>query len=324
MIPTLSIIVPVYNVEMYLKRCLDSLVKQTLRNIQIILVDDGSTDASLMILEEFAEKYPNLFKVYTKQNGGLSDARNFGLEFVKSKYLGFIDSDDFIEPAMFETMYKKAIDEDADIVVCDVKVEFENSSKNYIMKGLVEKSDNIQKNAILSPLFAWNKIYRTDFFMSSHFTYPKNLWYEDIPVTIPLFSMTKKISYVPQALIHYWQRWSSIMGSKNSKKLMDIFEIIGLTKEHLKQINQYTEFKLEMEYVTIEQLLLFGAFRFYQSESRQTLMENAFKIIHHDYPKWKNNTYIRFLPFHYQLYLKYLDNNTWKIFSKLIQKRREA
>lgn len=322
--PLVSIIVPVYNVESYLTRCLDSLVHQTLKEIQVILVNDGSTDGSLAILETYVKKYPNRFEVYTKLNGGLSDARNFGLKFIKGEYLGFIDSDDFVEPTMFELMYFKALKENADIVLCDVSVEFENGSKPYQMKGLVEKSDIVQKNAILSPLFAWNKIYKTDFFLNAQLQYPKGLWYEDIPVSIPLFSLSDKISYVSQAFVHYWQRSSSIMGTKNNQKLYDIFTILEMTVKQLKQFNQIENYQLELEYVTIEQLMLYGAFRFYRSDTSQALMENAFKVMHQNYPKWKNNPYIVSLPLHYRFYLKCLGSSTWRLFSWIIQLRGTA
>lgn len=113
-----SIIVPFYNVEEYLERCLFGLSRQTLGNIEIILVNDGSKDNSHVIAEEYTGKYPDLFKLYKKDNGGLSDARNYGIERATGEYIGFIDSDDYPEVDMFEKLYQKAKENDSDIVVC--------------------------------------------------------------------------------------------------------------------------------------------------------------------------------------------------------------
>lgn len=319
---SLSVIVPVYNVEEYLPRCLDSLVKQSLKDLQFILVNDGSTDSSLSILESYVQKYPQLFEVYSKPNGGLSDARNYGLQFVKGEYLGFIDSDDFIEPTMFETMLYQAKTEDSDIVVCDVSVEFEDHTNAYRMTGLVNKSDDVQKNAILSPLFAWNKIYKKIFFMNSNLRYPLGLWYEDIPVTIPLFCQTKKISYVSEAFVHYWQRSSSIMGNKQSTKLNDIFDVLELSYSHL-EADQLSYFKEELESVTIEQLLLYGAFRFFKSDRSKELMDHAFEFMAKYFPNWKHNRYISKLPIHYRLYLSALNRYTWQALRILVLRGKQ-
>ena len=114
-----SVIVPVYNVEEYLAPCLDSLVKQTLQDIEIIVVNDGSPDNSQEIIDRYVKKYPNLVKAMIKENGGQASARNMALEIAKGEYVNFVDSDDWVKIDMYENMYKKAKEEDADIVVCN-------------------------------------------------------------------------------------------------------------------------------------------------------------------------------------------------------------
>ena len=114
-----NIIVPIYNAEKYLRETLDSLTAQTLKDIEILCINDGSTDNSLFILEEYEVKFPNLIKIYSKANGGIADARNFGLSKVSSPYFGFLDSDDTVEPNTFETLYNKAIEEESDVVFSD-------------------------------------------------------------------------------------------------------------------------------------------------------------------------------------------------------------
>ena len=143
-----SIIVPVYNVEKYLKRCINSLINQTLQDIEIIVVDDGSTDNSGQIIKEYQEKNSNI-KYYKKENGGLSDARNYGMKYAPSEYIAFLDSDDFVDKTMYEKMYNKAIEENADYVECDFywaypKAEKKNGTQNSIeekIKNLKLKKD---------------------------------------------------------------------------------------------------------------------------------------------------------------------------------------
>ena len=123
-----SIIVPVYNVEKYLDKCLKSLVNQTLKDIEIIVVNDGTKDNSQKIVDKYVKKYPKLVKSYIKENGGLSSARNYGLKYVNGEFISFIDSDDWVRKDMFEKMYQKAKKEDLDIVICDSINVYENNS----------------------------------------------------------------------------------------------------------------------------------------------------------------------------------------------------
>ena len=128
--PKVSVIVPVYNVEEYLERCLDSLVNQTLKDIEIIIVNDGSTDGSKEIIQKYLNKYKNI--VYLeKENGGLSSARNYGIPYAKGEYIGFVDSDDYVELTMYEKMYNKAIEEKSDMVECDFIWEYPNKKRYY-------------------------------------------------------------------------------------------------------------------------------------------------------------------------------------------------
>lgn len=116
--PKVSVIIPVYNIETYLEQCLESVCNQTLQDIQIIVVDDGSTDSSPAICDAFARRYPHILECYHKENGGSASARNLGLEHATGEYIGFIDSDDWVEPDMYEKMYRAAIQKDADMVFC--------------------------------------------------------------------------------------------------------------------------------------------------------------------------------------------------------------
>ena len=148
-----SVIVPVYNVEKYIRKCLDSLVNQTLEDIEIIVVNDGSKDSSIDILKEYAEKHNNI-KVYEKENGGLSDARNYGLQFATGKYIAFLDSDDYVDVNLYKRMYEKAKAEDSDMVECNFYWVYDNKTKKDIGQKYKGKKQMFEKARVV----AWNKL----------------------------------------------------------------------------------------------------------------------------------------------------------------------
>ena len=128
--PKVSVIIPVYNVQEYLRDCLESLVNQTIKNdLEVIIVNDGSKDKSQNIIDEYVEKYPELFKSYIKENGGQGSARNYGVKKASGEYIGFVDSDDYIENDMYEILYNEGIKKKLDIVVCDMAWVYEDGRK---------------------------------------------------------------------------------------------------------------------------------------------------------------------------------------------------
>jgi len=200
-----SVIVPVYNVENYLKECLDSLRDQTLKSdeIEIILVNDGSTDGSGKICEKYAAKYKN-FYVYHKKNGGLSEARNYGIQRAKGEYLMFIDSDDKIEPNSLELMYNSCIKNRTKLAICNFKLWFSKTNYTESVRDL-RNTDKLQYN----PLdlnggwhnMACRKIYHKDIFKKILF--PVGIYHEDIGFWYACMALTNKISYIEECLYAY-------------------------------------------------------------------------------------------------------------------------
>ena len=161
----ISVIVPVYNVENYLEKCLNSLVNQTLEEIEILVINDGSTDYSQKIIDEFQKKFPQKIKVFSKENGGLSDARNFGIERASGNFLAFVDSDDYISENMLQEMYDLAIKNEAEIVICNLQKVDENGNVTQKLTQIPNLSEKIEleKNfSVFSDLsyFACNKIFK--------------------------------------------------------------------------------------------------------------------------------------------------------------------
>jgi len=317
--PKVSVIVPVYNVEKYLAKCLNSLVTQTLEEIEIIVVNDGTQDNSQSIIDTYVKQNPQKVYSYIKQNGGLGDARNYGLQYANAEYIGFVDSDDYVKSDMYEKLYECAIRDNSELVLCDIEYIWENSQERKLLKGY-KYVDGIEKNksVFLSPLFAWNKLYRKDLFIKYNLKYPKRLWYEDIPVTIPLFAFARNISYVEEVLIYYVQRDSSIMASKNTSKMRDIFEVLKQVYEFYDSYNLLKIYHFELEYLFIEQLMLYGSFRFYRSNSSYKLMKEALSVMHDYFPKWRNNPYVQTLHPHYQFYLKTVNLITLNVYRAFV------
>lgn len=313
----LSIIVPVYNVEKYLSKCLDSLVEQDDLLYEIIVVNDGATDNSHLIIDEYKKKYPNLINSVSKQNGGLASARNYGLKFAKGKYIGFIDSDDYVEKNHYTKMVRMAEEESADLVVTDFEYYWENGTKESIYKnGLEYVNENLNKCMFLSPLFSWNKLYKRDLFEQLHCQYPEGLWYEDIPVTLLYSVNAKKICHLSSLGFHYTQRESSIMGTKYSPKMEDIFTIFKNVHESFCDRNILDIYHDEIEYLFIEHFLVYGAFRFLRTDMYKELLIKAFRFVREYFPNYKKNKYIYTLGKKNTIFLKTLSPKTiwfWRL-----------
>lgn len=221
----ISIIVPVYNTMKYLVRCVESILNQTYKELQIILVDDGSTDGSGALCDDYAAKDKRIFVIH-KENGGLSSARNAGLDVAAGKYIGFVDSDDYIEADMYEKMLHEIERHSADMCICSSYDEEENGKKDI---SITEHSEIIlnseQALERLNPFYdfgmaVWSKLCRTEFFHDIRFPIGKTC--EDYYVTPLLFDKCKAIVYLPLPLYHYIQREGSI--TKNSKSFNDAIE----------------------------------------------------------------------------------------------------
>ncbi len=287
-----SVIVPMYNVRDYVGQCLASLAAQTLADMEVILVNDGSTDDTPEIAASFCERYPDRFRLVNKANGGLSDARNYGMRFAKGEYIAFLDSDDFVEPELYEKL-AGLMDEGCDVAVTDIEYWYEDPARRFIMKGLSSReADTVQRKAMLSPMFAWNKMYRRSWFGEGGFRYPLNTWYEDIPVTTLVFARAEKIGWLEECLIHYRQREGSIMSSAASPRIREIFGIMAMVRGEFEQAGLQDAYRDELEYLHIEHLRLYGMFRFIRSPYTKELYAESERVMRAYYPEWRKNRYI--------------------------------
>ena len=228
----ISVIVPIYNVEKYMRNCIDSIINQTYKNLEIILVDDGSTDNSGKISDEYKNKDKRI-KVLHKKNGGLSDARNKGLELSTGEYVLFIDSDDYIDRRMIEILYNNMKETNADISICKFKIIRDN--KDFKQEDKIENKievynrDSVFANFFneksLETIVAWNKLYKKEIF--DDIRYPYGKIHEDEYVIHHLLYRSKIIVYTTAELYFYIKRDGSITSKKSNKRIMDKMEAYG-------------------------------------------------------------------------------------------------
>ncbi len=271
----ISVIVPVYKVENYLEKCVNSLLSQTLRDIEIILVDDGSPDKCGEICEDFAQK-DNRVKVLHKKNGGLSDARNFGISVATSPYIGFVDSDDYVAADMYETLYDNMTQHDADVSICGLydcyktrKIpQFTGSEflmlSNKEALGLALEGKKISVNAV-------NKLYKKELFQEIKF--PRGKLFEDA-FTIPkILATAKKIVVAPSPKYFYVHREDSITTSAFKPQDFNVVEAyeqnLALVESCFKELRKQAEFRLLWSYMHVfDKMLLSRDFSDWENYKR--------------------------------------------------------
>lgn len=313
-----SVIVPVYNTENYLRKCLDSLVNQTLKDIEIIVVNDGSTDNSQEIIDEYSKLNKNV-KSYKKENGGLSDARNFGMKYAKGEYIGFVDSDDYIELDMYEKMYKLAKQNDSDLITCDFKWIYPD-------KEVIDHQDeSIDKEGLMLSIrvVACNKLIKREILTKNKIEFKKGLRYEDVLFTYMILPNIDKISYLAEPLYNYIQRKDSISNNQ-TEKVRDIFVIFDEIEKYYKKHDIYEQNKEIIEYLHIRYFLGSSFLRIIKVEDkklRKSILNENWDILNKEYPTWKKNKYLLSLPGKKNLYYRHVNRFIYKLSSIIFRLR---
>lgn len=248
----ISIIVPVYNIEERLEKCLNSLENQTLKGIEVILINDGSTDKSLEIIEKHMKKF-NIYKLINRENRGISASRNEGIKLASGKYIGFVDSDDYVEVDMFETMYNKIESQKSDIVVCGIKeVDNNDNVLRYCNFDNVNIT-SLQSNPKLAHQIDYgpcNKIFKLNLF--DGITFPLNTKYEDLSTILKVYKKANKVDYVDKCLYNYY---INVNGEtkKIDNRVYDIFKILDDILISFK--NEEKKLQKEINYLCISKLM---------------------------------------------------------------------
>ena len=290
-----SVIVPVYNTEKYLRRCLDSLVNQTIEDIEIIVINDCSPDNSKEILKEYEKKYKDKIKVFhNKTNKGIGYNRNYGIKKATGEYIGFVDSDDWVNETMYDKLYKKAKTDKLDLVLCNFHkmLEKENdleeiasSEISYFKNTNLKQTPNLLLDVELAP---WNKLYKKE--LIKEITFPENLKYEDTIFVLKAMARSKKIGMVDEKLNYYLVRSKSETTVMN-KKVYNILKVSKMMIDELKSHDYYNDVKDYAEAMTIRNLFRYTLQQRYQKDKKLAngFIDDAFKFLNEEFPNWKQN-----------------------------------
>lgn len=314
--PKVSIIVPFYNVENYIEKCLETLVNQTLKDIEIILVNDGSKDRSIDIVNKFLKQYPEKIVYLEKENGGLSDARNFGIPHAKGEYIAFLDSDDYVEKDMYENMYELAKKEDSDMVECDFYWEYPDKLKKD--EGIIYhgKKEMIEKVRVV----AWNKLIKKEILEKSDVKFPKGLRYEDVEFTYKLVPYIEKVSFLKKPCVHYVQREGSISNKQNERN-KEIFDVLDNVINYYKENEIYDTYKDELEYVYVRYAFCSSLLRIVKikdEDIQQKLLDLTWDNVNNKFPNWKNNPILKNNKSLKNLYLRTINKFTFNMYTTLL------
>lgn len=305
----ISVIIPVYNVEKFLEKCLESILKQTLKEFEVLLINDGSTDRSLEICHKFQQKYPNIIRVFNNQNQGSSISRNQGINEAKGEYIQFIDSDDWIEETMFEEMYRKIKKDNSDIVISGYIREDRILNSNLEMIPITSKSDKyfwLSDKALIP--YTPNKLYKRDKILDFKLKFEAEIRLsEDLLFNIQYMLMSQKVSVLPKAFYHYIIHGENTV--LNLEKRKDIFKVFKKIDDFLNQNGKSKEQEILSKIRIIKEGHIKSALKILlQAKNKKEFFEYAkfFKKNIHD-TKYLNvgnkiNIHIRYF-FIYWIYL---------------------
>lgn len=292
----ISVIIPIYNVEKYLERCIESALNQTFKAYEIILVNDGSTDSSGKIAREYQQKNQEKVLLIEQKNKGLGGARNTGMQYSSGEYFFFLDSDDFIELNTLEVLYYKAIEEKADLVIFDGWFVGEDGQEDYL-HGCLKKQKywDLKNNPEL--LFenpsTWNKLYHRNLFKQSNIIFPEKVWFEDLRTTSKIYTVAKRIVYVPKPFYHYLQRQSSIMHSKDCKKYLQILEAVDDIIEYYKCKGIYPYYEKAIEYLAVYNSFFFAGIKVNKIDWKSQVQSELMAYMKETFPEYKKNPYAK-------------------------------
>lgn len=285
-----SIIVPVYNAEGYIEKCLNSLINQTLKEIEIIAVDDGSTDNTPKLLMKYKDK----IKIIHQKNQGVATARNRGLEYAKGEYIAFVDSDDWVDKNMIKKLYQKAKTKNFDCVMCNFSyVDDEKKWDGPVMPSNDIVDLNAKKNFLITMFpVIWNKIYKRE--KIAKFKFKDGVWAEDVEYLYRILTNIDNIGVINDKLYYYYQRPKSESRLYDKRIYSYIYNFNGII-DFYKKNNLYEEYKLELEYCYVRYIyatFIKRATYFENKTYYKKAVDTAIKNVKETFPKYRKNKYL--------------------------------
>jgi len=308
-----SVIVPVYNGEEYIEKCLNSLLEQTLEEIEIIVVDDGSTDMTPDITKRYSTEFPKI-RYLRKENGGVSDARNFGLPYAEGEYIGYVDSDDYVDPDMYEVMYNKAKERCSDIVECNLHHTYTDHEDTEIMTRYYTTKELV----CYSRHIVWNKIFRRTWLQETKVQFPPGIIYEDVSFVLKIVPYITGYDYVDIAPVHYIQRSASQNNTVNPVITMQVFDMLKGVMDFYRKNGFYEQYEQELEYL-YARILLCGSFsrmcHIPDRASRKKALNANFRELITAFPNWRKNPILKKEKSRHALFMRNVNAFTYKVYS---------
>lgn len=293
-----SVIVPVYNTEKYLEKCIRSLLDQTLEGVEIVAVNDGSTDGCRAILDRLGTEYSDRLQVFHKENGGQATARNLALAHCRGEYIGFLDSDDWVDRDMYRILYEKARETGADYVACgyrDTLVENgeEKVLRDYVASRPASETSDLFFGALVSPFL---HLYRREVLLDHGIAFPEGVIYEDTAFYLNAIPYIKKIAVVEKALATRVRRKDSTMTLISSRKVEQIMPVLRSSIDFYRERGFLKPYSQELEYFCTRILLCSSMERIARVRSRKEgwrLVGKTLDFLSENFPDYRKNTYMQ-------------------------------
>ena len=289
-----SVILPVYNVENFLSKCLDSVLSQDFSDYEMIAVNDGSTDGSAKILSEYKKK-TNKLKVISQKNKGLGGARNTGIDNASGEYLIFLDSDDYIEKCMLKELDNCLSEHDVDILAFDGIRVTEDGKR---IDTMTNNDYETEYNAVSSKAFllfeptSCTKTFKRDLFVENRICFPERLWYEDFATVFRIASHTEKIGYLKKPFYYYVQQSQSITHSANVERILEIMKAFDINIEEFNVNGSFEKYRDELEWNCLLHVLYYSAYRLLTKGCYVNEMKRLYSYSKKIFPNLEKNKYI--------------------------------
>ena len=293
--PKASVIVPVYKVEEYLEKCVQSILAQTERDFELILVDDGSPDRCGALCDSLAQTDSRI-RVIHQENQGLGGARNTGIREARGDWLLLVDSDDWIEPKILEKAMEAGLREEADLVMFAFRTVDEQGRELGVFREDMPKERGItlqeHKEALLTAPCAWNKLYRRGFFQGTGLAYPPRVWYEDLRTTPKLMAKAGRMVFLDEVGYNYLQRQGSIMKSANLERNREILDAFDDLLPWFRKEGLFEAYRRELEYLAVFHVYLTAGVRVALADRKSPLLRELAAYVEERFPGWRQNPYL--------------------------------
>ena len=293
--PKASVIVPVYKVEEYLEKCVQSILAQTERDFELILVDDGSPDRCGALCDSLAQTDPRI-RVIHQENQGLGGARNTGIREARGDWLLLVDSDDWIEPKILEKAMEAGLREEADLVMFAFRTVDEQGRELGVFREDMPKERGIAlqeyKEALLTAPCAGNRLYRRSFFQGTGLAYPPRVWYEDLRTPPKLMAKAGRMVFLDEVGYNYLQRQGSIMNSANLERNREILDAFDDLLPWFRKEGLFEAYRRELEYLAVFHVYLTAGVRVALADRKSPLLRELAAYVEERFPGWRQNPYL--------------------------------